>query len=32
MAMGTRNDQGQHEELWVLHTVLPKGAGHPFDA
>jgi len=28
--MGTRKDQEQQEELWVPHTALPKGAGHPF--
>ena len=30
MSMGTRKDQEQQEELWVPHTALPKGAGHPF--
>ncbi|MGH7837609.1 MAG: transposase [Candidatus Binataceae bacterium] len=30
MAMGTRKNQEQQEELWVPHTALPKGASHPF--
>jgi hypothetical protein len=30
MAMGTRKDQEQQEELWVPHAALPKGASHPF--
>jgi len=30
MAMGTRKDQEQQEELWVPQQALPKGASHPF--
>jgi transposase len=30
MAMGTRKDQEQQEELWIPHDALAKGAGHPF--
>jgi transposase len=30
MAMGTRKDKEQQEELWVPHQALPKGASHPF--
>src|SRR5437899_6221679 len=30
MAMGTRKDREEQEELWVPHTALPKGASHPF--
>src|SRR5256886_10742126 len=30
MAMGTRKDREEQEELWVSHTALPKGASHPF--
>jgi transposase len=30
MAMGTRKDQEQQEELWVPQASLPKGSGHPF--
>src|SRR3989475_4700575 len=30
MAMGTRKDREEEEELWVPHTALPKGASHPF--
>jgi transposase len=30
MAMGTRKDQEQQEEMWVAHQALPKGASHPF--
>jgi len=30
MAMGTRKDQEQQEDLWVPHGALPQGASHPF--
>src|SRR5580704_1472489 len=30
MAMGTRKDQEQQEEMWIAHQALPKGASHPF--
>src|SRR5438128_4738628 len=30
MAMGTRKDREEQEELWVPHTALPQGASHPF--
>ena len=30
MSMGTRKNREQQEGLWVPHTALPKGAGHPF--
>src|SRR6266567_4054824 len=30
MAMGTRKDQEQQEELWVPQASLAKGASHPF--
>jgi transposase len=30
MAMGTRKDQEQQQELWVPHQALSKGASHPF--
>jgi transposase len=30
MAMGTRKDQEQQEELWIPRASLAKGAGHPF--
>ena len=30
MAMGTRKDQEQQEELWVAQATLAKGASHPF--
>src|ERR1039458_9121505 len=30
MAMGTRKDQEQQEELGVPHGALPQGASHPF--
>jgi transposase len=30
MAMGTRKQQGQQEELWVAAAKLPRSAGHPF--
>src|SRR5947209_19220997 len=30
MAMGTRRDREEQEELWVPHTALPQGASHPF--
>jgi hypothetical protein len=30
MAMGTRKDQEQPEEVWVPHGALPQGASHPF--
>ena len=30
MAMGTRKDQEQQEEMWVPEASLAKGASHPF--
>src|ERR1700726_1986867 len=30
MAMGTRKDQEQQEEMWVPQASLAKGASHPF--
>ena len=30
MAMGTRKDQEQQEELWTPQASLAKGASHPF--
>ncbi len=30
MAIGTRKDQEQQEELWVPKATLAKGASHPF--
>jgi transposase len=30
MAMGTRKDQEQQEELWIAQASLAKGASHPF--
>src|SRR6266508_2884843 len=30
MAMGTRKHRERQEELWVTHTELAKGPGHPF--
>jgi transposase len=30
MAMGTRKDQEQQEEMWIPQASLAKGAGHPF--
>jgi transposase len=30
MAMGTRKDQEQQEEMWIPQTSLAKGASHPF--
>ena len=30
MAMGTRKQQEQQEELWVATAKLPRSAGHPF--
>jgi transposase len=30
MAMGTRKQQEQQEELWIATTSLPRSAGHPF--
>ena len=30
MAMGTRKDQEQQEEMWISQAVLAKGASHPF--
>ena len=30
MAMGTRKDQEQQEEMWIPQAALPKGPGHPF--
>src|SRR6202045_4933327 len=30
MAMGTRKDQKQQEEMWVPQASLAKGASHPF--
>ena len=30
MAMGTRKDQEQQEEMWIPQTALAKGASHPF--
>src|SRR6266699_6688600 len=30
MAMGTRKDQGQQEEMWIPQASLAKGASHPF--
>jgi transposase len=31
MAMGTRKDQEQQEEMWIPQAALAKGASHPFD-
>jgi transposase len=30
MAMGTRKDQEQQEEMWIPQAALTKGASHPF--
>jgi transposase len=30
MAMRTRKDQEQQEEIWIPHAALAKGASHPF--
>jgi transposase len=30
MAMGTRKDQEQQEEMWIPQAALAKGASHPF--
>src|SRR5450432_678907 len=30
MAMGTRKHRERQEPLWVTHTELAKGPGHPF--
>jgi hypothetical protein len=30
MAMGTRKDQEQQEEIWIPQASLAKGASHPF--
>src|SRR3954463_11635527 len=30
MAMGTRKDRQRQEDLWITHTELPTGPGHPF--
>src|SRR2546426_7117536 len=30
MAMGTRKDQEQQEELWIPQAWLAKGVSHPF--
>ena len=30
MAMGTRKDQEQQEEMWIAQAALAKGASHPF--
>jgi transposase len=30
MAMGTRKHRQRQEQLWVTHTELAKGPGHPF--
>src|SRR5436190_2467308 len=30
MAMGTRRHRQRQEQLWVTHTELAKGPGHPF--
>src|SRR5207245_9813505 len=30
MAMGTRKDQEQQEEMWIPQAWLAKGASHPF--
>ena len=30
MAMGTRKDQEQQEEIWIPQAALAKGASHPF--
>ena len=30
MAMGTRKDQEQQEEVWIPQASLAKGASHPF--
>jgi len=30
MAMGTRKDQEQQEELWISQASLAKAASHPF--
>jgi transposase len=30
MAMGTRKDRQRQEQLWVTHTELATGPGHPF--
>lgn len=30
MSMGTQNDQGQQEEIWIPQARVAKGPGHPF--
>jgi transposase len=30
MAMGTRKQREKQEEIWIAHTELPSGPGHPF--
>ena len=30
MAMGTRKEQAQQEEMWIPQASLAKGASHPF--
>jgi len=30
MGMGTRHDRQRQEQLWVTHTELVQGPGHPF--
>ena len=30
MAMGTRKDQEQQEEIWIPQASLAKGVSHPF--
>jgi transposase len=30
MAMGTRKRRQRQEQLWITHTELPAGNGHPF--
>src|SRR6202522_1582041 len=30
MAMGTRKRREKQEEIWIAHTELPSGPGHPF--
>jgi transposase len=30
MGMGTRKDRQRQEELWITHTELVSGPGHPF--
>ena len=31
MGMGRRKERQRQEQLWVTHTELAEGPGHPFD-